>query len=165
MKASVAIQYLVIVILLIVTVSLWQKTETLEKELIDARKPDLYTLMGQMQNQVHKLTYSLDEENFELADFYLHELEEAAVELVDANIVYNGEPVGELTNTMLWPVLEHLEDAVEEMNIELARQRVSLLVQACNNCHVSTGFGKILITERAVVNPFNQNFKKAEQPN
>lgn len=165
MKKATVIQYFVILILLIVTVSLWQQLNRLDNKLQQAEEPDLYMTMAFMQNHVNKFIYSLDNENIELADFYLHELEQGAESLVKANLVYDGQPVGDLTAAMLVPVLENVADAVDSGNVEHVREKAILLVQACNNCHISTGFGEIRITERSEMNPFNQDFRRLNEEN
>lgn len=162
MKAATIIQSVVTIILLIVTISLWQQVNILEKQVQEVQEPDVYMVMGQMQQQVHKLMYSLDQENFSLADFYLHELEEATETLVDANVMYHDQPVGELTKSMLAPVLVQLEESVDNQDIVRTREKASLFVQSCNNCHMSTGNGEIVVTERAESTPFNQRFERVE---
>jgi hypothetical protein len=151
-------QYLLIFILIVLLGWMWMRVAALEERVSDMSQPSLYLLMNQMQDQAHKLSYSIDNENIDLADFYVHELEEAAEEMIEADLVYSNQPVGELTRTMLYPVIEELEDALESGNWQQVRDRYRVLIRACNNCHVSTGYDSIIIKERSDVNPYNQDF-------
>jgi hypothetical protein len=122
-----------------------------------AAEPGLAILMQQMQTYTHKLQLSLDARNPRLVDFYLHELEENA-EFVAENIERYGEhPVGEMTAQMLLPVIERMEDAVEEADWELGDRRFGELLEACNACHLTTGHAAIRIVP-ASINPFAQDF-------
>lgn len=151
-------QYLLIFILIAMLGWMWMRIGALEERTLELSKPSLYLLMNQMQDQVHKLSYSIDSENEDLADFYIHELEEATEEMIHAQVEYHGQPVGELAKTMLLPVIEELEDALESGNWRLIREQHSMLVLSCNNCHIATGYESIVIRERADVNPYNQDF-------
>ncbi len=155
-KALTAITIFVVIISGI----LWVKVTNLENQIEDLQKPSLYDTMTVMQTVVHKIAYAIDNENGELLDFYIHELEEAAEDLIEADLVYHDQPVGQLTATMLEPTIEDLEDALEDGDWDRVRERNQVVIQACNNCHVSTGYPSILVTERAEVNPYNQDFSK-----
>ncbi len=147
-------------ILVIFSGFLWMKVTQLENQLSELRKPALYDTMTLMQTVVHKISYAIDHENAELLDFYIHELEEAAEELVEANLVYHDQPVGQLTESMLEPAIDDLEEVLESGDWERVRQRNRVMIQACNSCHAATGYPAIVITERAERNPFNQDFSK-----
>ncbi len=162
MKKLFTVQTALIVILLLTAGWLWSRVSTLEDSLAELQQPDLYSVMNNMQQQTHKLYYAIEAENAELTDFYLHELEEAAEELIDANLYYHDQPVGMLTETMLEPVIEDLEETLDAGHWEQLREKRAILVGACNNCHGTTGYGTIRITEKGEVNPFNQNFDVLE---
>lgn len=160
MKSQNFILYSLIAFLFLLSVGLYFKIQSLESEINELKKPDLYVLMNQLQEQVHKLRYSIDNENAELADFYIHELEEAIEAITDANVEYQGQPVGQLTQNMLVPAVELLEDALDARDWIKVREKLGVMVQSCNNCHVSTGFSSIVVLEKAESNPFNQQFLK-----
>lgn len=146
----------------ITTATLWQQVRALENELTsishETEAPALHLLMGTMQQYLHKLTYAVDNEQAELANFYLHELEEISNDIVQNIPEYDGFPVGDLTENMLLPVLEETEAVIAKENWERIEKSASLIVQTCNNCHSSTEHGFIRITGQASQNPFNQNF-------
>ncbi len=159
MKKVVTVQTLLIILLLGAGGWLWCRVSDLEKSLEEVRQPDLYSVMNNMQDQAHKLYYAIEAENSELTDFYLHELEEAAEDLIDANLFYHGQPVGMLTQSMLVPVVESMEDLLDDGYWDRLREKRTVLVGACNDCHGATGFKAIRITERGEVNPYNQDFR------
>ena len=144
--------------LIIVTGFLWVKVNTLESQVTELKKPGLYESMTMMQTIIHKISYAIEHENSDLLDFYIHELEELTEDLIEAEMVYHGEEVSILTETMLEPVIEDLEDALESGDWERIREKNQVVIRACNNCHVSTGYPSIIVTERAESNPYNQDF-------
>lgn len=151
---------LIILCIVLIAISGWllARVNHLETTLSDSGEPGLYEIMTQMQVIVHKLTYAIDHENEELVDFYIHELEEATDEIIDADMVYHGEAIGELTENMLEPVIEEFEEAVESGDWDLVRERNADVIRSCNSCHTVTGYESIIITDRAEFNPFNQDF-------
>ena len=162
MKPSTTIQAVLILVLLILASWQFLKIDTLEEEIHELKQPSLYVIMNQLQNQSHKLFYALENQNQELVDFYIHELEESAETLIEANVEYHGQPVGELSRTMLLAPVESLEEAVDDGDWELANQRYQVLIQSCNTCHVSTGYPAIVIKQPDMENPFNQDFSVRE---
>lgn len=150
------------IFLVILSGFLWVKVTNLENQVRDLQDPSLYETMTLMQSVVHKISYAVDNENVELLNFYIHELEEAAEELVEADLVYHDQPVGQLTETMLEPTIKDLEYAVESGDWDRVMDRNMVMIQACNNCHSSTGYPAIQVTEKGEVNPFNQDFSIQE---
>lgn len=150
------------VFLVILSGFLWVKITNLEHQVSELQEPSLYETMTTMQAVVHKISYAIENENEALLDFYIHELEEATEEIIEANLVYHDQPVGQLTETMLEPTIEELEDAVESGDWSRVQERNQVMIQACNNCHNSTGYPEIVVTEKGEVNPFNQDFSKRD---
>lgn len=133
-------------------------THTYEQEVVEVAGPGLATQMNSIQHWSHKLGLSVEAENMELTDFYLHELEEAAEFLMETVEEYDGYPIAELTRAKLVPGLEALEAAVDSGNWEDIRRDYTGLVVSCNSCHTATDHGYIIITEGYGNNPFNQEF-------
>lgn len=150
------------IFLIFVTGWLWLKVDRLEQTVSDIAKPGLYEVMTQMQTVVHKMNYAIEFENKDLLDFYIHELEELSDELIDADLYYHEHPVGQLTNSMLYPTIEELEDAVDSGDWLDVKEKKSILVQSCNTCHITTGYDSIIIREKADINPFNQDFSRLD---
>ncbi|WP_069130784.1 hypothetical protein [Rhodohalobacter halophilus] len=150
------------IFLVVLSGYLWVKVTNLENRVAELQEPALYETMTLMQTVIHKISYAIENQNVDLLDFYIHELEEATEELILADLVYHDQPVGQLTQTMLEPTIEDLEDAVESGDWDRVRDRNLVMIQACNSCHISTGHSEVVVTDRAEVNPFNQDFSTRE---
>ena len=117
-------------------------------------EPGLAALMAQLQVYTHKLDLSAQAGNEQLVAFYLHELEELTEEIVEGVPEYDGHAIGDLTAAMLAPVIDGIEDALQDGSGDAAMDK---LVDACNACHRATEHGYIVI-KRTNANPFNQVF-------
>ena len=162
MKNTNKLLLILCVFLIFITGWLWIKVNHLEQTVLENAKPGLYEVMTQMQTVVHKMNYAIEFENKDLLDFYIHELEELSDELIDADLYYHEHPVGQLTNTILFPTIEGLEDAVDSGNWLDVIEKKSILVHSCNTCHITTGYDSIIIQGKAEVNPYNQDFSRLE---
>lgn len=162
MKNANKLLLIVCIFLIFITGWLWLKVNHLEQTVAEHAKPGLYEVMTQMQTVVHKMNYAIEFGNKDLMDFYIHELEELSDELIDADVYYHEHPVGQLTNTILYPTIEALEDAVDSGIWLDVREKNSILVQSCNSCHITTGYESIIILDKAEANPFNQDFSRLD---
>lgn len=141
---------------LIVTACQMENQMNIEKE---ASSPKGFAeYMYFMQLYTHKLLLSVQAGNAELADFYLHELEETTEDVIEHIKEYDGFPVSELTATMLMPVIEDLEDALDAGDWDEIRAKARILVDSCNACHAATEHGYIYIPFDVTTNPFLQDF-------
>lgn len=111
-----------------------------------------------MQLYTHKALLSIEAENAELADFYIHELEETTEDVIEFISEYGGFPISDLTKTMLLPLIEDLEDELETGNWEQIREKARIMVDSCNACHVATDHGEIVIPFELNGNPYLQDF-------
>ena len=110
--------------------------------------------MTSYQYYSHKLWLSGEARNSELIDFYLHEMEEVAEELIDKKVQYDGYDIGNLTEKMLLPAIERLEESNDSINFS---KNYQLLIKACNSCHIATDHSYIEISIPKN-NPYNQKF-------
>lgn len=117
----------------------------------------LAALMHILQTHAHKLQLSVAARNGDLAYFYLHELEETAERIAAEIEEYDGYPIGALTQEMLLPPVEALEEAVKARDWEASDARFAKLLKSCNACHLVAGHGFIRIVP-AEGNPFAQDF-------
>jgi len=132
------------------------KLETIERE----EDFELAEPMGQMLQFMDKLYFAGKEENWELASFYLHEIEEQAESIVEADIQEGGVNLSHLVDGMLVPQVEALEQVVEgEGRIEF-ESAYRGLVDKCNACHEGTKhhFIRIKVPEKSMFT--NQQFNK-----
>lgn len=113
-------------------------------------------LMAALQYFSHKVGLSIRGENLELADFYMHEIEEtlAAISEVES---YDGHPVGELSK-MMGPVVEDVGGGLDAGDPQAAMDAYQRMIDTCNTCHAVTNFGYIKIVDRSTENPFMQAF-------
>ena len=119
----------------------------------------LVDMMSALQTFMHKTGLSLHAGNLELADFYLHETEEVLSE-VGTIESYDGQPVGLLSAEMLGPAIHELEEAVDGESPEAARAAYQVVLEACNACHLATGFGFIKVVDKSTENPYMQSFER-----
>lgn len=114
--------------------------------------------MAHLQRLTHKTALAIEARNRELTDFYLHETEEQ-VETVRAEVpTYEGYRIAELTESMLVPSVEAVENAVDDGEWSMADDRLRELEAACNQCHAATDHEFVRITLQDLSNPFAQDF-------
>lgn len=121
-------------------------------------EPELAAAMSQLQTFTHKLALSIEEQNAELAGFYLHEAEETAAQIEQDIPDYEGHAIGPLVASMLMPQFERLDGPLDSTDWAAAEDVLGHVVNACNACHEATEHGFIVIEHRRGVNPFMQSF-------
>lgn len=108
---------------------------------------ELAVFMGRMQRFSDKLYFSGKNQNWELAKFYLHELEETSEEVEKANIVEDGHDISKLIGAMLGTTVEATEKSVlNNPSVEKFEENYRAMVAGCNNCHKATDHGFIQIS-------------------
>lgn len=133
-----------------------------DKDEHDHDGPSLAPVMGDLQRFSHKLGYAVQAKNQPLAEFYLHEIEEASEEIQENIQEYDGFPVGDLAKAMLDPAIQKLDEKVDAGSWDEATAEYEKLIKTCNACHMQTDHGVIVITVPEQPSPFNQNFAPAE---
>lgn len=121
-------------------------------------EPELAQYMRTLQHWSHKTALALEARNAELANFYLHEMEETLETLQTEAPTYEGHPVGDLTKKMLVPSVEALDGALDDRAWPTVDERVQELAQSCNQCHAATGYDFIRVELQDVPNPYAQEF-------
>jgi hypothetical protein len=135
--------------------ALQQKVDSLEKKLANTYKPGFGEFMSSIQVHHAKLWFAGQNQNWELADFEMHEIAEA----IDAIKEYQTEREESKKVDMLKPSLDAVKDAIEKKDPVLFNSSYLLLTTTCNNCHkaVNFGFNVVKVPETP---PFsNQAFK------
>jgi hypothetical protein len=138
-----------------------QKTtfeSTNDESHLGSNAPGLAIQMKYIQHWTHKLGLSVEAQNAELVEFYHHELEEGAEDLIATIEEYDGFPIAELTRTMLLPQILAFETAEESGDWQQIRQAYQAIIASCNSCHQATAHGYIKIVDGFGNNPFNQDF-------
>jgi hypothetical protein len=134
---------------------LQNRIDSLEKKLANTYKPGLGEFMSGIQVHHAKLWFAGQNQNWELADFELHEIMEA----LDDIKAYNADRPEIKSLTMIYPPLDSLNKSVQQKNSVSFKSNFVLLTTTCNNCHRDTnhGFNVIKIPDTP---PFsNQDFK------
>ncbi len=121
-------------------------------------KVELSVPMGALQRFADKLYFAGQGESWDLAAFYLHEMEEVAESLLEPGAVADGVPLAPLLQALLLPSLSTLAEAVKQRDAAAFVARYPAVVNGCNACHQATrhGFVRITVPERSMFE--NQSF-------
>jgi hypothetical protein len=106
---------------------------------------ELANEMGAMQRHINKLWFAGINNNWELSQFYVHEIEESMEKIELANVYEDGIALSPLIRNLGLKSLEPLKVAIEKKDTQDFEAYYDLLVTNCNNCHntVKHGFIKI----------------------
>ena len=136
--------------------NLQSRIDSLEKKLSDTYKPGFGEFMSNIQIHHAKLWFAGTNENWELADFEMHEI----METVDAIEKYEPERDESKSVPMIKPALDSVSAAIQNKNLTQFKNNYVLLTNTCNNCHkaVNFSFNEVKIPDNP---PFsNQTFQK-----
>ena len=134
---------------------LQNRIDSLEKKLANTYKPGLGEFMSGIQVHHAKLWFAGQNQNWELADFELHEIMEA----LDDIKTFNTDRPEIKSLALIYPPLDSLNKSVQQKNLASFKANFVLLTTVCNDCHHDTnhGFNVIKIPDAP---PFsNQDFK------
>jgi hypothetical protein len=135
--------------------ALQSRIDSLEKKLASTYKPGFGEFMSSIQIHHAKLWFAGKNQNWELADFEMHEIGEA----LDAIKEYQTEREESKKVDMLKPSLDAVNDAIQKKDSALFNSSYLLLTSTCNNCHKAVNFG-FNIVKIPNTPPFsNQGFK------
>lgn len=142
-----------LIILSILSVACSAKSEKKEVK----EYPVLET-MGYYQRFSHKLWLAGKNKNWELAEFYTHELEEVTENLIEGDVIHENYNISNLSESMLLPKIEKLEEAIRQQNEVLFLENYELMISSCNLCHNTTKHNFIKITTPNDSTNWNQDF-------
>ena|SRR5690554_3246782 len=136
--------------------ALQNQIDSLKAELDNAYKPGFGDFMGSIQTRHSKLWFAGANENWELAEFEMHEMEEI---IEDIRAVY---PDREETQSLpiIEPSLETVNNAIKQRDAEAFKKGYLTLTNACNTCHQATKVEFIKIKIPTIPSYSNQDFKK-----
>lgn len=138
---------------------LQSRMDSLEQKINDGYKPGFGEFMSGIQVHHAKLWFAGTNENWELADFEIHEI----MESVDDIKKYETDRIESKSIPMIEPALDSVSAAIQNKNMIQFKNSFVLLTNTCNNCHkaVNYSFNDVKIPDSP---PFsNQVFKKAEK--
>lgn len=163
MKAVKSISFIIAAILFIVSCTqsskneeaLQEKINELQEQLQYTYRPGIGDLMGSIQKHHNKLWFAGTNENWELADFAIHEIEEG---FDDLNTLHGDRD--ELKSlAMIQPALKELKKAIEQQDATAFKEGYKVLNTTCNSCHSSAGFGFIKIATPISPSLSNQDYR------
>lgn len=132
------------------------RIDSLEKKVADGYKPGLGEFMSAIQIHHAKLWFAGTNENWDLADFEIHEI----MESIDDIKKYETDRVEVKAIPMIEPALDSVSAAIQQKNSTKFKNSFVLLTNTCNNCHkaVNYSFNNVKIPDTP---PFsNQLFQK-----
>ena len=124
-----------------------------------AESVELAQAMGELQGHSHKLGLSIQAQNAQLTDFYLHELEEVLEDIAKVP-EYDGFPIADLSRAMMTPLMDELEAGAKAGDWPRIEKGYHALIEGCNQCHVATDHGFIAMLPGTGPSPFNQQFEE-----
>jgi hypothetical protein len=124
----------------------------LREELVERFTPGLHTLMVDLGIRHASLWFAGEAENWPLADYMIHELEELVEAIEELHPVYREVQVAALIREMTHPAVEALEEAVEGEDRTAFAGAYDRLTAACNACHVASDRG-VLVIQRPTAPP------------
>ncbi|HVT85738.1 MAG TPA: hypothetical protein VHD35_11080 [Chitinophagaceae bacterium] len=138
---------------------LQSRIDSLEQKIKDSYKPGLGEFMSDIQVHHAKLWFAGMNENWDLADFEIHEI----MESVDDIKKYETDRSESKSVPMIEPAIDSLNIAIQKKDLSQFKNNFLLLTNTCNKCHraVNYSFNDVKIPESP---PFsNQVFKKVEK--
>lgn len=118
-------------------------------------KPGLGEFMTSIQIHHAKLWFAGINENWELADFEIHEIKEIMGDIS----TFNSERDEVKSINIIHPPIDSVSAAIQQKSIGSFKSAFTLLTNTCNDCHKDTehGFNVVKIPDQP---PFsNQEFK------
>jgi hypothetical protein len=135
--------------------NLLERIDSLESKLADTYKPGFGDFMGSMQTHHSKLWFAGQNENWDLADFEVHELEEA---IEDIQKYQSHREESELIGLLSAP-LDSIDKAIEQKNPDAFKRSFITFTNTCNKCHIAVGF-EFNVVKIPDTSPFsNQDFR------
>ena len=124
---------------------LQSQIDSLKTQINNAYKPGLGEFMSSIQVHHEKLWFAGTAQNWQLADFEIHEMMEAVDDIKE----YASDRPETKYIVMLQPVIDSLNKSIQQKNEPMFKQSFILLTNTCNNCHttVNYNFNKVKIPE------------------
>lgn len=137
------------------TAQLEESIMTLQNQVNNSYKPGFGEFMSSIQVHHAKLWFAGTNENWKLAEFEVHEIQEALENIQK----FNADRSEAQSIPMINPAMDSISKAIKQKSQLLFKSSFNLLTNSCNNCHKATQHEFNVIT--IPVNPpiSNQNFK------
>ncbi|NJO13225.1 MAG: hypothetical protein HC872_06905 [Gammaproteobacteria bacterium] len=127
---------------------------------VDELTPETAVLMAQVQIQHAKLYYAGRTQNWELAGYTLHEINEAlqAVQTFNDQFEDFPTPLSELVPSLVGPPLGEIHSAIRARDAARFKTAFDSLTAACNACHATLDHGFIQVQTPTDQEFSNQKF-------
>jgi len=134
------------------------KIDSLQNDLSRTYKPGLGDFMSGVQLHHAKLWFAGQNENWPLADFEVHEIQEA----IDDIRQFCNDRVEVKAIGMIVPPLDSVNTAIKQKNLSEFKRSFYSLTNTCNTCHKATnhGFNVVVVPNNLPV--VNQDFRPAQ---
>ncbi len=106
---------------------------------------ELAESMGNVQRYFNKLWFAGNNANWELASFYVHEIEEVFESIEGAQVVDEGKDISALVKMMAEPGIKSLEEGIGQVDTSAFKENYMIMMNACNSCHAVAGHAFIQI--------------------
>ena len=115
---------------------LLKQIDSLKSEIAGVYKPGFGELMGSIQIHHAKLWLGGINENWKLAEFEIHEINE----LIDDLKKYQSDRKETKLIGMILPQIDRVKSAIKSKNPNAFRQEYIELTKTCNDCHRDTKY-------------------------
>jgi len=117
----------------------------LEDRMAERFTPGLHSLMMELQHRHATLWFAGEAENWPLADYFLHEMEELVEDIGEFHPTYHDLRVADMLADVTVPAIEAMEDAVEAEERHAFVSAYEQLTVACNGCHAPADKAAIVV--------------------
>ena len=132
--------------------------DSLKSRLDNSYQPGFGEFMSSIQVHHAKLWFAGINNNWELADFEIHEIQESLDDIQQ----FNTDRLEAKTIGMISPAIDSVSNAIKQKNQLLFKSSYTLLTNTCNNCHKATKHEFNVVTIPAIPPISNQSFKPVE---
>jgi hypothetical protein len=121
--------------------ALQESLKSIKAELAAAKElaPGLGEYMTTIQLHAAKLWFAAKANNWELAAYELHELEETMDTVKKLNAEKNGVKISNVMDAVLKTQIAQLEDTIKAKNQSQFLKSYDETLSACNGCHTESG--------------------------
>ncbi len=138
--------------------ALEEKIDSLQKKSDESYKPGFGEFMSGIQTHHAKLWFAGQNQNWPLADFEVHEIQES---LDDIKIFCSDRPEVKSIEMINVPI-DSINYAIQQKNTQLFISSFILLTNTCNNCHKETEHAFNVVTIPTNLPVVNQDFKSVQ---
>jgi hypothetical protein len=135
------------------------KIDSLQKKLAETYKPGFGEFMSGIQIHHAKLWFAGLNQNWHLADFEIHEIQEA----LEAVQKFCSDREETKSIGMISSPIDSLTTAIQQKDLTRFKSSYVLLTKTCNNCHVETKHEFNVVTIPTSMPVVNQDFRLSHQ--